>query len=100
MQPKKYKLKQESLVSRKFKQEFHVSIKLKQAKRESSDSSIEKKSPEYFEFLVYLLAGYKIETIVTLNYGGKIMTNIIFFHKSSIKIAYINIILLIVLGEN
>ena len=41
---KKYKLKQESLVSRKFKQEFYVSVKLKQAKRESSDSSIEQKT--------------------------------------------------------
>ena len=49
-QPKKYKLKQESLVSRKFKQKFYVSIKLKQAKQESSDSSIEQKNPKYFEF--------------------------------------------------
>ena len=38
------KLKKESLVSRKIKQEFYVSIKLKQAKRESSDSSIEQKT--------------------------------------------------------
>ena len=46
----KNKLKLESLVSRKFKQEFYVSIKLKQAKRESSYSSIEQKSPKSFEF--------------------------------------------------
>ena len=50
LQPKKYKLKQESLVSRKFKQEFYVSVKLKQAKREPSDSRIEQKNPKYFEF--------------------------------------------------
>ena len=47
---KKYKLKQESLVSRKFKQEFYVSIKLKQAKRESSDSSIEQKTQNISSF--------------------------------------------------
>ena len=37
LQPKNYKLKQESLASRKFKQKFYVSIILKQEKRESSD---------------------------------------------------------------
>ena len=67
LQPKKYKLKQESLASRKFKQEFYVSIKLKQAKRVSSDSSNEQK-PKIFRVLILLLAGYKIENIVTLNY--------------------------------
>ena len=36
--------KQEFIVSRKFKDEFYVSIKLKQAKRESRDSSIEQKT--------------------------------------------------------
>ena len=49
-----------------------------------------------------MLAEYKIETIVTLNYGGKIicvMANI-FFYNSSMKTADINIILLIILGEN
>ena len=46
------------------------------------------RNPKYFEFKFYLLAGCKIETIVTLNYGSKIicvMANIIFlqfFNKS------------------
>ena len=66
---KKYKLKQESLVSRKFKQEFYVSIK------QNVNPVIRalSKKPKYFVFEFYLLAGYKIETIVTLNYGGKII---------------------------
>ena len=50
LQPKINKLKQESLVSRKFKQEFYVSIKLKKAKRESSDSSIEQKTQNISSF--------------------------------------------------
>ena len=47
-----------------------------------------------------MLAEYKIETIVTLNYGGtiiRVLANII-FHNSSMKIADINIILLIIMG--
>ena len=44
------KLKQESLVSRKFKQEFYVSIKLMQAKRESSDLSIEQETQNISSF--------------------------------------------------
>ena len=48
-----------------------------------------------------MLAGYKIETIVTLNYGGKIIGQwlILFFHNSPMKTADINIILLIILGK-